>query len=236
MKTLGAADLTAAGATRVMAVFAHPDDAELACFGTLAALCAAGHEVYVVTMTNGANSVSPRAADRVREAQASATLIGVQLIVGDHPDGAVGLRTSSYAFVREHLLRIRPHAVITHYTDPSFLDDHQDHQVTGRIALTLAKRDPSVKMILQAEPPVVISGFQPDVFVDITDSMPKKLAALAQFQSESAKPYMDEGFVQARARFWALQARLFAVEKDQYYESFQLVRVQVADPTALIRS
>lgn len=221
---------------RILAVFAHPDDAELVCFGTLAALCDAGHEVHVVTLTNGANSVSPRSADRAREAAASAALVGVDLTVGDLTDGAISLSGTTYAFVREHLRRIRPDAVITHYTDPDFLDDHQDHQVTGRIALTLAKRDSSIRLILQAEPPVVISGFHPDVFVDITDSMSKKLAALAQYQSEAMKPYMDEGFVQARARFWAMQAKLFATEPDMYYEAFQLVRARMANATHLVHS
>ncbi|MDG4820747.1 PIG-L family deacetylase [Asanoa sp. WMMD1127] len=225
--------MSAPGKQRILAVFAHPDDAELSCFGTLAALCDAGHDVHVVTLTNGANSVSPHSADRTREAIASAALVGVELTVGAHLDGAIALTGSTYAFVRAHLTRIRPDVVVTHYTNPTFLDDHQDHQVTGRIALTLAKRDAAVRLILQAEPPVVISAFQPDVYIDITESMPKKLAALAQYQSESMKPYMEEDFVQARARFWGLQAKLFDTDPDSYYEAFQLVRARYSDPTRL---
>jgi N-acetylglucosamine malate deacetylase 1 len=218
---------------RVLAVFAHPDDAELACFGTLSALCDAGHDVHVVTLTNGANSASPRAADRIREAAASAALIGVELVVGDRPDGDLKLNGDTYAFVHHHLRRLRPDVVVTHYTSPDFLDDHQDHQVAGRVTLTLAKRQAPIRLILQAEPPVVITGFQPDLFVEITDSMPKKLAAIAQYQSESMKPYMREEVVQARGQFWAMQAKLFAARPDTYYETFRLVRARLTDPAGL---
>lgn len=51
--------------TRLLAVFAHPDDAELTCFGTLARVIKAGGEVYVLVATRGHGSGTDGTAERV---------------------------------------------------------------------------------------------------------------------------------------------------------------------------
>lgn len=223
-------------AQRVLAVFAHPDDAELACFGTLAALCDAGTEVHVLALTNGSESASPNAADRVREAVASAAIIGVNLTVENFPDGELALSGATYARVEHHLRALRPDLVITHYISPVFFDDHQDHQTAGRIATTLAKRMSFVRLILQAEPPVVMSGFAPNTFVDVTDTIGKKLAALAQYQSEAGKPYMREEAVLARANHWAIQAKFYEPDAGSLYEAFHLVKARMVGADLLPRA
>jgi LmbE family N-acetylglucosaminyl deacetylase len=221
-------------AYRVLAVFAHPDDAELSCFGTLAAMCAAGSEVHVLALTDGARSASPDAADRVREATASAALIGVNLIVEDFADGRVEAAGDTFAAVERHMRELTPDVVITHYSSPSFGDDHQDHQIAGRVATTLAKRMSFVRLVLHAEPPVVIQGFTPNLFVDVTESIEKKLAAIAQYESEAAKPYMREEAVLARGKFWAMQAKFYDPEEGNYYEAFQLVKARMTHPDGLL--
>jgi LmbE family N-acetylglucosaminyl deacetylase len=221
-------------APSVLAIFAHPDDAELSCFGTLAALAAAGSEVHVLTLTTGSRSVSPLAADRVREATAAAALVGVTLIVENFADGRVETVGETFSVVERHLRELRPEVVVTHYSSPHFGDDHQDHQVTGRVATTLAKRMSFVRLVLHAEPPVVVSGFTPNLFVNVTETVEKKLAAIAQYQSEAAKPYMREEAVLARGRFWAMQAKFYDPEEGSYYESFQLVKARMTNPGFLL--
>ncbi|MCP2341096.1 PIG-L deacetylase family protein [Actinomadura rupiterrae] len=221
-------------ARRVLAVFAHPDDAELACGGTLAAFRHAGYDVHIVALTDGFNSSVARPQDRVREAAASAAIIGATITIESLPDGDVRVARETYAKIESHLRRVAPTVVMTHYTSPQLQDDHQDHQATGLVATTLAKRVPSPRLILQGEPPVLNSGFIPNLYVNVTDFMDKKLAAIAQYQSEASKPYMREEALLARARWWARQARVHEQGEDEFCEAFQLVKCRSINPHQLI--
>ena len=63
----------------VIAVGAHPDDVEIACGGTLAALVRQGYKVGVIDLTDG--EPTPRCPDpevRLAEAQEAARVLGVQ--------------------------------------------------------------------------------------------------------------------------------------------------------------
>jgi N-acetylglucosamine malate deacetylase 1 len=64
----------------VMAVGAHPDDIEIACGGTLAALVDAGHKVGIVDLTDGEPTpLSPGPDVRMAEAKAAGEALGVHL-------------------------------------------------------------------------------------------------------------------------------------------------------------
>ena len=68
-------------AMRVLALFAHPDDAEFLSAGTLAHLAARGAEIHIATMTAGdcgSTSLTPSKITRLRKAEAAraASLIG----------------------------------------------------------------------------------------------------------------------------------------------------------------
>ena len=69
---------------RVLAVYAHPDDPEVSCAGTLARWAAAGSEVHLVIATRGEKGSSDPDADpedvaarRAEEADAAATVMGL---------------------------------------------------------------------------------------------------------------------------------------------------------------
>lgn len=72
----------------VIAVGAHPDDCEIGCGGTLAALAASGLNVGIIDLTNG--EPTPRCPDpavRLAEAEAARKVLGVQKrIVLDLPN------------------------------------------------------------------------------------------------------------------------------------------------------
>src|SRR5947209_12597973 len=77
---------------RVLAVVAHPDDAELLCAGTLARARADGAEVGVCVLCRGDKGQPPEpipdlAAVRRREMTAAARLLGAALFAGGFPDG-----------------------------------------------------------------------------------------------------------------------------------------------------
>ena len=66
----------------VVAVGAHPDDVEIACGGTLAALVQQGYQVGIIDLTDGEPTPrSPSPDVRLAEANAAAKVLGVQLRV-----------------------------------------------------------------------------------------------------------------------------------------------------------
>jgi N-acetylglucosamine malate deacetylase 1 len=210
----------------VLAVFAHPDDAELGCFGTLASLREVGFDVHIVSLTSGSNSSSPYAAWRTAEAKESASVINADLVIENFADGGLELKRETYSCVSEHLTRTNPSVVITHLTGAQ---DHQDHETAGLAALTMAGRSGGVKLILQTEPPLMNNLFCPNFYVDITAFMPSKLAAIGQYVSERDKPYVAEQAIRDRATWWARQAETHEVSDTRYYEAFRLCKAKL-DP------
>lgn len=64
----------------VIAVGAHPDDIEIACGGTLAALVDAGHKVGIIDLTDGEPTpLSPGPDVRLAEAKAAGEALGVHM-------------------------------------------------------------------------------------------------------------------------------------------------------------
>lgn len=214
----------------VLAVFAHPDDAELGCFGTLASLRKIGFKLHIVSLTSGANSCSAQASWRPAEAKESAGVIDADLVIENFVDGGLELKQDTYACVAEHLNRTNPSVVITHMTGAH---DHQDHETAGRAAATMAGRDGGVKLILQTEPPLMNNLFCPNFYVDITGFIGHKLAAIGQYVSERDKPYVAEQAIRDRATWWARQAETHDVPGVRYYEAFRMTKAKV-DPQWLI--
>src|SRR5580692_5340728 len=79
----------------VLAVYAHPDDADVACGGSLARWAKAGAAVHLIVCTDGGKGTSDPdvkpaelAATRAAELEASSALIGLQSVTNlGYPDG-----------------------------------------------------------------------------------------------------------------------------------------------------
>src|SRR5438477_209851 len=134
----------------VLACYAHPDDPEVSCGGTLARWTAAGAEVHTVVCTSGDKGSSDPATDpaelvarRAEEVAAAASLVGLagHHLLG-HPDGELengpSLRRELVALIRQ----VRPQIVVC--PDPQavlFGQDyynHLDHRVVGWATLDAA--------------------------------------------------------------------------------------------------
>jgi LmbE family N-acetylglucosaminyl deacetylase len=134
----------------VLAIFAHPDDAEISVGGLLAKWAAAGREVHLLVLTNGdrgsgdpTRSREELAATRRVETEAGAARLGLAgaLILSIH-DGEL----ANTAAVREAVIRrireVRAQTVIS--VDPTavFFENryynHSDHRTAGWVALDSA--------------------------------------------------------------------------------------------------
>ena len=104
---------------RALAIYAHPDDPDVGCGGTLAAWSAKGCEVHVLLCTDGDKgstdaSVEPRelATRRAVEAAESASLIGLAGQESLHfPDGELADDLGLQRALVEVVRRLRPDVV-----------------------------------------------------------------------------------------------------------------------------
>src|SRR5882762_10874794 len=160
----------------VLAIFSHPDDAELSVAGTLLKLKWLGYQTGVCDMTRGEMGTRGTPEIRAAEALQAATILRLDTRVNlEQPDGHVWLteesRTAMVRVIRTH----RPKVVLTtHWDDP-----HPDHAATCRIVreaarlatmkrYDLASGQPAVKM-----PAIAHSMFTrlvvPSFIVDVSD-------------------------------------------------------------------
>src|SRR5262249_9034672 len=107
---------------RVLAVVAHPDDAELLCAGTLARARADGAVVGIGVLCQGdKGQPTPPIADlasvRRQEMSAAAALLGAELLFGEIPDGALFDGPEERRLLTEWLRRFRPTLVLVHSPD-----------------------------------------------------------------------------------------------------------------------
>lgn len=97
----------------VVAVGAHPDDVEIACGGTLAALSDQGLKVAIVDLTDGEPTpLSPGPEVRLAEAQAAAKVLGVERFVLDLPNRRLFDCFEARCKLATMFRRLRPRVVI----------------------------------------------------------------------------------------------------------------------------
>ena len=186
---------------RVMVVFAHPDDAEFTCSGTLAKWIAEGDEVTYVACTSGDKGSKDRdmnparlALTREEEQQAAAQELGVKRVIFlRRKDGelepSLAVRAELALVMRQH----RPQVVLTH--DPWLrYAIHPDHRAVGTVAIdaVAAARDHLYFNYQlydgldanRAKELLLFGPDEPNFWVDITETFPKKMAALQRHVSQ----------------------------------------------------
>jgi N-acetylglucosamine malate deacetylase 1 len=175
----------------LLAIFPHPDDAELGCGGTLAKAAAAGHRVGIVDLARGEMASRGTVELRAQEAQRAAKVLGVSVRenVG-LPDAA--LRNDPPT--REHLAlvirRFRPRVVIA----PALDGRHPDHHVAAQLVRDacfiagLAKVAPEVA---KHRPLKILHSLthrqdfvRPTFVVDVSSEFELKLDAIRCYESQ----------------------------------------------------
>ncbi len=175
----------------VLAIFAHRDDAELTCGGTLAKLARAGKYTGILDLTQGEMGTRGSAAIRAEEASRAAATLGITLRENlELPDASIANTHETRRELATVLRRLRPQIVITHAQQGR----HPDHRVTAELVRDacflsgLKKLEPQhpahrPRKILHA-----ISyreDYQKPTFVvDISADFETKLRAIACYQSQ----------------------------------------------------
>ncbi|MBI3648983.1 MAG: PIG-L family deacetylase [Actinobacteria bacterium] len=131
----------------VLAVFAHPDDAEIAAGGTLAKWAAAGREVHLLVLTNGDRGSADPTRDRVdlararlAETEAGARVLGLASaqVLGIH-DGELENTGAVREAVVRRIREVRAETVLSCDPTAVFFENryynHSDHRTAGAISL-----------------------------------------------------------------------------------------------------
>lgn len=190
---------------RVLAVYAHPDDPEVSCGGTLAHWAAHGAQVRLVVVNAGDKGAHDPATDpdeltrrRAGEVEAAAAVLGLSGIdLLGVPDGEaandLALRRRLVELVRTH----RPDVVVGPDPTAVFFGDsyvnHRDHREVGWAlvdAVAPAAGSPLYFPGAGAAHQVgalLLSGtFEADVWVDVSDAVEAKIRAVACHESRMA--------------------------------------------------
>jgi LmbE family N-acetylglucosaminyl deacetylase len=187
---------------RAIAVYAHPDDADVSCGGTLAAWSAAGGEIDLVICAAGEKGSSDADIDitalaerRRRETLASSGVLGVgRTIFLDHADGELANDVGLRAELVEVIRGCQPEVVVCPDPLAVFFGEHyynhRDHREVGYAALDAAveagmplyHRDRGPAHRVSA---VYLSGtLEPSVWVDISGSVEVKADAVGCHESQ----------------------------------------------------
>lgn len=181
---------------RVLAVVAHPDDAELLCAGTLARARDDGAAIGVCVLCRGdkgqpTEAIKNLAAVRRREMTAAAQLLGAELFAADVPDGTLADDQHTRLRLVEIYRTFQPTLVLAHWRD----DYHPDHRTAGALAeaaswFCASRGQKSRSPALAAAPAlwwmdtVTSTGFEPAFFVDVSPFVELKLQMLACHASQ----------------------------------------------------
>jgi LmbE family N-acetylglucosaminyl deacetylase len=208
---------------RVLVVTAHPDDSEFGAAGSVARWSDAGADVTYCVVTDGdAGGFDPAVprteVPKIRHAEqerAAATAGAKEVIWLGYPDGRVEVTLGLRRDIARVIRRVRPDRVVSpspeRWWDLIFAS-HPDHLAAGEAALCAVYPDARNPF---AFPELLEEGWEPhtvaevwlmavgsaaDSFVDITDTVDRKVAALRCHVSQEVD---RDGHLDERVREWA---------------------------------
>ena len=175
----------------VLAVMAHPDDAELLCGGSLIRSADRGERTGVLDLTRGELGSRGSAELRAKAAAAAAQILGLAErrnagLPDSHLQNSLEARVVVATLIRE----LRPRVVVTHWTEGR----HPDHRVAAQLtwdACFLAGLKNFEAPGERHRPEKLVHATQfredadpPTLVIDITEQMERKLQAIACYGSQ----------------------------------------------------
>jgi bacillithiol biosynthesis deacetylase BshB1 len=183
---------------------AHPDDVELGCGGTLAKEVARGKKIGIIDLTRGELGTRGTAETRDAEASDAAEILGV--VVRTNMEFADGFFVNDKAHQLELIKMIRlyrPDIVICN----AIKDRHIDHEKGSNLVSDACFLSGLLKIDTKHEdheewqepwrPKVVYhyiqwKDLQPDIAVDISGYMDKKMEAVLAYKTQFFDPTSEE--------------------------------------------
>lgn len=186
----------------LLAIGAHPDDAELTCGGSLIKMRTAGYSTGILDLTRGEMASRGTPDLRAEEAAKAADIMGiVRRENACLPDGMLQNSDSTRKVLIEHIRSFRPHTVLL----PFMVGRHPDHRITSETArdacfLSGLKNYPAEGKAHRPSKIIYCTSFredapEPSFVVDISEEFNRKLEAVNCYSSQF------EGLTQAGELF-----------------------------------
>jgi LmbE family N-acetylglucosaminyl deacetylase len=187
----------------ILAIGAHPDDIEYGCAGTMIKYAERGHHIFLMVLTSGQEGGSTEI--RQQEQEAAAEIMKVQKVFwGNYHDTQLPLNKELIEKIEEVLGEVKPDLILVNYGD----DTHQDHRILTRATMSATRY---VRNVLFFEGPTT-QNFNPQVFVDISDTLERKFKVLEAHASQVMKTNIEDMSIvelaQANATFRGIQGRV----------------------------
>ncbi|MFA7681996.1 MAG: PIG-L family deacetylase [Candidatus Peribacteraceae bacterium] len=222
---------------KMLVVAAHPDDEVLGCGGTIARYAQEGSEIHILILGEGITSRPTNSSQKLKDelknlhtqSQAVCDLLGAgNVTIQDFPDNRFDTvpLLEIVKVLESKIQEFNPEIVCTQHGG----DLNVDHERTFRAVLTATRpvAECPVKRVYAYEVPSSTEwafqqftpAFRPNVFVDISATLKKKIEAMALYKGES-RPFphpRSAEALRAHAEYWGSVAGLRAAE------AFALIR------------
>jgi LmbE family N-acetylglucosaminyl deacetylase len=201
-----------------LAFGAHPDDIELGMGATVPKLLKKGYDVQLVIATLPAFTEKDKKENRRREAELSAKVLGCK------PPEFLDISPDELTFGRRFVTLVDslikkydPENVFTQWIG----DSHQDHKILTQAVVSASRRVNNLFMYEAAMPGgVTDKAFRTNLFVDVSDTVEIKKAALDCFESQEARGgHLWKDAVIARCAYRGYQINA------KYAECFEVIKV-----------
>ncbi len=188
---------------RVLAVYAHPDDADVACGATLARWADAGSEVHLLLLADGGKGTSDPAvepadlaATRALEVAAAVDVLGLSSVeILGIADGEVPEQLDLIETLVQRIRNLRPSCVLGHDPTAVFFGsvyvNHRDHRAAGWALLDAVSPSAAQPHYFpDSGPPhrvndVLLSGtLEADTYVDVSSTIDRKVDAVTAHGSQ----------------------------------------------------
>jgi LmbE family N-acetylglucosaminyl deacetylase len=187
----------------VLAVYAHPDDADVAAGGALAAWAESGAQVHIVVACEGdkgAHSLGGNekvlAKTRLGELEAAAEILGtVSARCLGFPDGEVSNTNQLQEMLVRLIRELKPDILVGPDPTATFFGgvyvNHRDHREIGWALLDAAAPASAMPLYFphagnahQVGRMLLSGTHEPDVIIDISGCIDKKVAAVLAHKSQ----------------------------------------------------
>ena len=215
----------------VLAVFSHPDDAELSVSGTLLKLKSYGYRTGVCDVTKGEMGTRGTPEIREKEALDAARILKLDVRVNlEQPDGHVWPSETARTSLVRVLRQYKPKVLLTTHED----DPHPDHANTSIIVrqaarlATMVRYDEESGLPAVQMPAIMHSLFSrrivPSFIVDVSEFVDEKMKSIRAYGSQfySASSEEPETRISERGFLDEIQSRM------EYFGS--LIGVEAGEP------
>lgn len=182
------------GNINILFIGAHPDDIEIGCLGTILEMKNKNINISCLVLSNG--EMSGNSTDRIDEVKLIKNKINYNnLFFGNIKDTSIKHEKKTVNIIEKIVKDIKPDFIFTH----THLDSHQDHINTSLSTISALRNK---KNLIFYSGPSTLQNYHPNLFIDISKVIDKKIKLLKLFKSQIIKNSINLEAINAGTRYY----------------------------------